>query len=277
MPFLSHLRSAARETWGARELLWQLTRRDIVIRYKQSIMGIGWALLLPALIVGSGILVRVAMATVSGQPVQLSSLGGVVSKSVPWAFFTGAVGFGTQSLLGNSVLIARIYFPREVLPTASVLTQAFDSGISIIALLAVLPFLGATLSPALLWTPLLGILLVVLTLAATLFLSCANLFFRDVKYLTQVLLTFGIFVTPVFFEPVMLGARLGRLIMLNPLAPILEGFRLSVIEGHSLAQPLEAQLWRPGWLLYSALWSFGGLLLAVRYFRRSTARFAEVA
>lgn len=277
MPFLSHFRGAIRETWDARELLWQLTRRDIVIRYKQSVMGLAWALLLPALIVGSGILVRVAIATVSGQPVQLASLGGVVSKSVPWAFFTGAVGFGTQSLLSNSTLISRIYFPREVLPTAAVLTQGFDSGISVLALLGVLPFLGATLSPALLWTPLLAVLLVLFTLATTLFLSCANLFFRDVKYLTQVFLTFGIFVTPVFFEPAMLGARLGRLLMLNPLAPILEGFRLSVIEGHSLAHPLAAQLWRPGWLAYSALWSLGGLLLAVRYFRRSTARFAEFA
>ena len=277
MPFLSHLRSATQETWHARELLWQLTRRDLLIRYKQSVLGVAWALLLPALIVGSGILVRLAMATVSGQPVQLSSLGGVVSKSVPWAFFSGAVGFGTASLLSNSTLISRIYFPREVLPTSAVLTQAFDSGISVLALLAVLPFLGATLSPALLWTPVLLLLLVGFTLAATLFLSCANLFFRDVKYLTQVFLTFGIFVTPVFFEPAMLGARVGRLIMLNPLSPILEGFRLSVIEGHSLARPLEAQLWRPAWLAYSALWSVGGLLFAVRYFRRSTAKFAEFA
>ena len=276
MPFTSPLRSAARETWNARELLWQLTRRDIVIRYKQSVMGIAWALLLPLLVVGSGVLVQLAIATVSGHPVQRGALGGVVSKSVPWAFFSGAIGFGTGSLLANSVLISRIYFPREVLPASAVLTQVFDSGIGALALLAALPFLGAVLSPALLWTPLLVVLLVTFTLAATLFLSCANLFFRDVKYLTQVLLTFGIFVTPVFFEPAMLGPRVGRLIMFNPLSPILEGFRLSIMQGHSLARP-DGALWRPGWLLYSALWSVGGLWIALRYFRASTAKFAEYA
>ena len=276
MPLIRPLRSAARETWNARELLWQLTRRDIVIRYKQSVMGLAWALLLPLLIVGSGVLVQLAIATVSGHPVERGALGGVVSKSVPWAFFSGAVGFGTGSLLANSVLISRIYFPREVLPTSAVLTQAFDSGIGALALAAALPFLGAVLSPALLWTPLLVLLLVSFTLAATLFLSCANLFFRDVKYLTQVVLTFGIFVTPVFFEPAMLGPRVGRLIMLNPLSPILEGFRLSIMQGHSLAVA-DGALWRPAWLLYSALWSVGGLFVAVRYFRASTAKFAEYA
>src|SRR5216117_2403928 len=117
----SDLEGAARETWDARELLWQLTRRDINIRYKQSVMGVAWALLLPALIVGSGLLIRIAMATASGHPVESADLGGVASKSVPWAFFTGAIGFGTASLLSNSTLITRTYFPREVLPASAVL------------------------------------------------------------------------------------------------------------------------------------------------------------
>ncbi|HEV8150463.1 MAG TPA: ABC transporter permease [Gemmatimonadales bacterium] len=274
---LSDLTSAAREAWESRELLWQLTRRDVTIRYKQSVMGVAWALLLPGLIVLSGILIRLAMGTVSGHAVQLSELGGVASKSVPWAFFTGAIGFGTGSLLSNSTLITRIYFPREVLPASAVLAQAFDSGIGALALMVALPQLGATLSPALLWVPLLVLLLIAFTLAATLFLSCANLFFRDVKYLVQVLLTFGIFLTPVFFEPALFGPRIGRLIMLNPLSAILEGFRLSIIEGRSLAVAHPAELWQPAWLLYSALWSLLGLLLAIRYFRRSAAKFAEYA
>lgn len=266
-----------RETWNARELLWQLTRRDLMIRYKQSIMGIAWAVLMPGLIVLSGILLRIAMATISGHPVELSTLGGVASKAVPWAFFTGALGFGTASLLSNTTLITRIYFPREVLPTSAVLTQVFDSGVAAVALSIALPFMGARLTPALLWTPLLMFLLIALTLSATLFLSCANLLFRDVKYLVQVFLTFGIFVTPVFFEPSLLGPRFGPLVMLNPVAPILEGFRLTVIEGQSLAASYPAWYWKPGWLLYSALWAGLGLVIAERFFRRSAVRFAEFA
>lgn len=240
-------------------------------------MGIGWALLLPALVVLSGVVIRIAIATVSGQPIQLSMLGGVASKSVPWAFFTGALGFGTASLLSNSMLITRIYFPREVLPASAVLTQSVDSSIAAIAIGIALPFLGAQLSFALLWIPLLVLMLVTFTLAATLFLSCANLLFRDVKYLVQVALTFGIFVTPVFFEPALLGPRFGPLILLNPVAPILEGFRLTILEGRSLAVADAASLWHPGWLLYSAAWSLGGLLVAIRFFRRLAARFAEYA
>ncbi|MGQ0703913.1 MAG: ABC transporter permease [Gemmatimonadales bacterium] len=266
-----------RETWTARELLWQFTRRDLLIRYKQSIMGIGWALLMPGLVVLSGIVIRAAIATVSGEPIQMSMLGGVASKAVPWAFFTGALGFGTASLLSNSSLITRIYFPREVLPAAAVLTQAFDSSIAAVVVGVALPFLGAQLSWELLWIPLLILLLMTFTLAATLFLSCANLLFRDVKYLVQVFLTFGIFVTPVFFEPALLGPRFGPLVFLNPVAPILEGFRLTILKGHSLVLADPVSLWHPGWLLYSLGWSAGGLLVALRFFRRLGARFAEFA
>lgn len=257
--------------------MWQFTRRDITIRYKQSVMGIAWALLMPGLVVLSGILIRIAMATISGHPATLSVLGGVASKSVPWSFFTGALSFGTASLLSNTALITRIYFPREVLPASAVLTQVFDSGIAAIALGFALPFLGAKLTWALLWVPILILLLVVFTLAATVFLSCANLLFRDVKYLVQVFLTFGMFLTPVFFEPALIGPRFGPLLMLNPLAPILEGFRLTIIEGRGLAGPHPESLWQPGWLIYSALWGGLGLLVAIRFFRRSSVRFAEFA
>ena len=164
-----------------------------------------------------------------------------------------------------------------MLPASAVLAQAFDSAVGALTLMVALPFLGARLSPALLWVPLLVALLLSFTLAATLFLSCANLFFRDVKYLVQVMLTFGVFLTPVFFEPAMFGPRIGRLLMLNPLSAILEGFRLSILQGSSLAVAHPAELWEPGWLLYSALWSLLGLLVAIRYFRRSAAKFAEYA
>jgi ABC-type polysaccharide/polyol phosphate export permease len=271
-----------REIWDARDLLFQFAARDIQIRYKQAVMGFAWALLMPMLIVGAGVIVRFAMAQVSGEHLDLSDLGGIAVKAVPWAFFVGAVGTATNSLTGNITLVTKIYFPREVLPLAAVGAQAFDSTISALAVAVALPFLGGHLTPAILWTPLLLLLVLVLTIGVCLFLACANLFFRDVKYLVQVVLMFGIFVTPVFFDPAMLGARGSQLVMLNPLAPLLEGLRLSLVAGHNLFQPLtvvqhgvSVVAWSPWWLVYSGVWAVAGLALATTMFHRLQYLFAE--
>jgi ABC-type polysaccharide/polyol phosphate export permease len=123
---------------------------------------------------------------------------------------------------------------------------------------------------------------VCLTAGLALLLSCANVFFRDVKYIVQTLLTFGIFFTPVFYEPQMLGVTGARLVMLNPLAPLLEGLRLSLIEGHNLFEPLTAAVrsgvavvWSPWYLAYSAVWAFGGLALSAVIFHRAESAYPE--
>jgi ABC-type polysaccharide/polyol phosphate export permease len=276
---------AIRELWESRELVGQLVLRDVRVRYHQAIMGFAWALFMPLLIVLSGTLVRVAMATVSGSALAPNVLGSTAVKGIMWAFFAGALGTGTQSLLANKQLFTKLYFPREVLPLAAVLAQCVDTTIGATALALLLPFLGGTLSPALLWVPLLVGLMFLFTLAVCLFTSCANLFFRDVKYIVQVLLTFGIFLTPVFFEPVMLGPLGGRLMMLSPISPLIEGMRLVIIDGHNLLDTLvvangrgvEVLSWTPWYLLYSATWAVVGLAVSMRIFRRSAVVFAEYA
>jgi lipopolysaccharide transport system permease protein len=123
---------------------------------------------------------------------------------------------------------------------------------------------------------------VALTAASGLFLSCANLFFRDVKYIVQLLLTFGIFFTPVLIEPAMLGTTGARLMMLNPLAPILEGVRLS-LGGHGLLHTITEQaasgalivVWEPWYLGYSAAWAILGFLVSLHIFHRLEFIFAE--
>jgi ABC-type polysaccharide/polyol phosphate export permease len=126
------------------------------------------------------------------------------------------------------------------------------------------------------------VLLVAFTTMVSLFLSCANLFYRDVKYIVQVVLMFGIFFTPVFFEPALLGPRGALLMALNPLTPILEGLRLCIVDGHDLAEPLTVVIkgtarlaWSPWELLYAAVVSLGGLVLATAVFRRLQPLFAE--
>ena len=277
--YAEDMREAATELWRFREMLYQLTLRDVRIRYKQAVIGFGWALLMPALVVLSGCLVRYAMTRTSGVPLDLAGIASISVKALPWSFFVGTMSFATQSLTGNLQLVSKVYFPRAVLPLAATLGQAFDAAIGALVLVLILPFLDVHLSLALLWVPLLILLLFLLTVAASLFLSCANLFFRDVKYIVQVLLMFGIFFTPVFFDPAMMGRRLAGLIMLNPLSPLLEGLRLAVVQQHDLLVPIVAPdgivVWSPLYLAYAALWAVLGLAASAMIFHRSEFVFAE--
>lgn len=276
------LKSATIEVWEHRELLEQLTKRDIKLRYKQAAMGFAWAVFMPCLIVLSGLIIRYAMAQISGQTLHRVDIANIAIKGVGWAFFVGALGFATASLVGNSNLVTKIYFPREVLPLSSVGAQAFDTSIGLLTLVVILPVLGVGLHASLVWVPLLLVLLVLFTTGVSLFLSCANLFFRDVKYIVQVVLMFGIFFTPIFFEPAMLGPVGARLAMLNPLTGILEGLRLSIVDGHNLLYPVtvmmkgvERTVWDPWELVYSAVVSVAGMIGATLMFRRLQHLFAE--
>lgn len=273
------------EIWKYRELVQALALRDIRIRYKQAVMGFAWAILMPALIVAAGALVRFAMAYIGGGEVAVSEIAGMAVKALPWAFFVGAINFGVNSLTGNLPLITKIYFPREVLPLATTLAQTFDSLVGTVSLALILPLLGVAYGLNVLWVVPLAAILFLFTLGVGLFLGCGNLFFRDVKYIVQVLITFGIFFTPVFFEPDMFGQTGGMIMMLNPLSPILEGVRLSVVEGHNLAVPLvtteaggdQFLTWSPWYLAYSTLWAIGGLIGGARLFHRFEFVFAEYA
>jgi len=269
--------------WRYRELLAQLAKRDIRIRYKQAAMGFAWAVLMPIVVVGAGVLVRYAMATISHTALNLSSIAGLAVKSLPWSFFVGALGFSVASLTGNSSLVSKIYFPREVLPLSVTLAQGFDTLIGSIVVTIMVVAVGVTPSWQLLWLPVLVVLLFCLTMAVGLFVSCANLFFRDVKYIVQILVTFGIFFTPVFFEPMMFGPVGAPLMMLNPLAPIIEGFRLAIIDHHNLlsvlvtSTPAGASVlaWSPWYLAYSVVWAVGGLTGSLLLFHRLEFVFAE--
>jgi ABC-type polysaccharide/polyol phosphate export permease len=180
-------------------------------------------------------------------------------------------------------LVSKVYFPREALPLSAVFTQTFDTLIGSVILLILLPIFGLPVTVQWLWVVPLGLLLFLFTTGLCLFLSCANLFFRDVKYLVQVAVMFGIFLTPVFYEPIMLGALGSKLILLNPLTPIVEGLRLAVVEGHNLLEPLTRVgangvliwEWSPWYLALSTAWGVLGLLGSALLFHRSEFLFAE--
>ncbi len=239
--------------------------RDIHIKYKQSIMGFMWAILMPTLIILTGVLVRLVMAKLSGTPVNMTQVASVSVKAVPWAFFVSSMRFATGSLTGNGNLVTKIHFPKEIFPLSAVLSQGFDFLISSGALIIFLAFAGVGWSVNLLWVFPLLLTLVLLIAGWGIFLSAANLFFRDVKYLVEVFLTFAIFITPVFYDSSLAG-KWKSFVLLNPIAPILEGLNSCVV----LRRMPDL-----GWFAYSFGFSVIGMLLSLMLFKSLESKFAE--
>jgi lipopolysaccharide transport system permease protein len=248
-----------------RDLLYMLTRRDIVLKYKQSIMGFMWAIFMPILIVSAGMLVRYAFSKLSGESLIMKDITAVSVKAVPWAFFVASIRFATVSLISNANLITKIYFPRQLFPIAAILSQFFDFVVASVTLVIILGIVGVGMSAQLLWVPVLVSLLFMFVLSLGILLSALALFFRDVKYLVEVVLTFGIFFTPVFYE-VGMFKEWAPILLLNPIAPILEGFHASVV-GHEAPAG--------GWVAYSAVCSIIALFLSLQVFKKLEPAFAE--
>src|SRR5208282_2270770 len=143
------------ELYRYRELLYMIAYRDIKVRYKQSIMGFLWAILMPVLIVGAGVVVRYAYATASGKPLQTGDIASVAIKSLPWAFFVSSIRFSCNSLTNNQSLVTKLYFPKEVFPVAAVMASLFDFLVASGALLIFLLLIQVGWSAQLLWVPLL--------------------------------------------------------------------------------------------------------------------------
>lgn len=247
------------------ELLLILAWKEIAIKYKQSVMGFLWAILMPCLIVLAGLIVRFGMARMSGTALAPEVVTSLLAKALPWAFFVSALRFSTNSLAANANLVTRSNCPRIVFPISSVLSSLVDFAIAAVPAMIVLALLGVPLTPALLWVPLLLAVMLLLACGLGVLLATANLFYRDVKYIVEVFLTFGIFFTPVIYEARMLG-EWAWVIMLNPIAPILEGLHASVVLG------VSPDL---GWLAYSLGCAAAIASLAAFAFRRLEPVFAD--
>ena len=248
-----------------RHLLYMLIWRDVKIRYKQTAMGFLWAILMPMLVVCAGLLIKKGMSVFSGKPMELSDLLSVTVKALPYSFFVGSIRFATNSLVGNTNLVTKIYFPREVFPLAAVIANVFDFMIASAIFILILAFTSFSISVYALWIPWLILLLIFLAIGCGMLLSCANLFYRDVKYIVEAVLTFAIFFTPVFYEASLFG-KWSTLLLLNPLGAILENIN-NVVVFHR--QPDMV------WLVYATIWSIGGLIIGWRIFHKLEYAFAE--
>ncbi len=248
-----------------RDLLYMLTVRDIRIRYKQAVMGFLWALFMPVVAVAAGILIKKSMAVVSGRPVDMAGIVSISVKVLPWTFFISSIRFCVQSLVGNSSLVTKIYFPREVLPLAAILACFFDFGIAILVLSIFLIVVKIGLSSCLFFLPVILFALFLFTAGVGIFLSAANLFFRDVKYIVEVILMFGIFFTPVFYQASSFG-KWGTFLLINPIGSLLESINSVVV---------LKQFPDPFWLGYALIASIVTFWFGMTFFHKQEPYFAE--
>jgi len=262
---VTHMIEMLKEMYKFRDLAAMLTLRDLRVRYKQAAMGFMWAIFMPIVAVFSGIIIKEAMSYVSHQPLDTKGIVSISVKVLPWTFFISSIRFAVQSLVGNSTLITKIYFPRAILVVSSILACLFDLCVAMLVLAVLLVFLKVGVSIYLLWLPLLLLLLFLYTLGFGLILSAANLFFRDIKYVVEILLMFGIFFTPVFYSADSFG-KWKSLMLLNPLGSIIEEID-KVVVLHQMPDML--------WINYAIVTSIAIFIIGMAVFHKTEPYFSE--
>ncbi|MFZ4593892.1 MAG: ABC transporter permease [Verrucomicrobiaceae bacterium] len=263
-----------RDLWRFRDLFYFLAWRDLLVRYKQTAIGVAWALLRPLLtmVIFVVIFTKVAKLPTDGLPAAIFMLGGML----PWQFFSTALSESSSSLITNANLITKIYFPRIIVPASSVIVALVDFLITLILLAVVMlwySFQPEHYVPS--WRLLLLPVFICLSLVAAmgpgLIVTTLNVKFRDFRYVIPFVVQFGIYVSPVGYSSSMIGERFGetaRLIYsLNPVVGVIDGFRWC-LGGSASLDPLSFSL--------SSALSLLLLYLGVRYFRKMEKSFADV-
>jgi lipopolysaccharide transport system permease protein len=231
---VTHIRPGARamsftleEVWHARELLYFLVWRDIKVRYKQTALGIAWSVLQPFLtmVVFTIFFGRLAKVPSDGVPYPLFSLAALV----PWTYFATAASNGSASLVGNQHLIAKVYFPRILVPLAAVLMPAVDLAVSFGMLVVLLAWYHVVPTAAIIALPLYVALGVLTAFAVTLWTSALSVRYRDARYIMPFVIQIWLFISPVAYPASMVPERWRLLYALNPMATVVEGFRSSLL------------------------------------------------
>ena len=254
-----------RDVWRYRELLYILAWRDLAVRYKQTAIGVAWALIRPGLTV----LVFVAFRRFVGiEPGSVPEPVLVLAAVLPWQFFSAALSESSGSLIGNANLISKIYFPRLIIPCAAVLTSLVDFLVTFGMLAALMAWYGVAPGWQLLALPLFLLLAFGLSAGLGLFFAALNVEYRDFRYVVPFIVQFGLFVSPIAFTTANVPERWRALYALNPMVGIIDGFRWSILAGRT---PLDLHA-----VTVSAAVTAAFLLVGVWYFRRMERSFADV-
>ncbi len=243
-----------RALWEYRELLYFLTVRDIKLRYRQTLLGVAWAVLQPlsAMLVFSLFLGRVAGVASDGIPYPLFAFAGLV----PWMFFANAVSSSGNSLITSSNLITKVYFPRVIIPAAAVLAGLVDFAVGFLVLLALLAYYSVGLTVSVLLAPVLLGVLALLAFGVGTWMAGLNVKYRDIRYALPFVIQLWMFASPVVYPTTLVPERWRWALQLNPMTGIVDGFRTAVVGGPfdwpSLALAAGLTL---GMTLYG-LWTF---------------------
>ena len=253
------------EVWQYRELLYFLTWRDIKVRYKQTVLGVLWAILQPisTMIVFSLFFGGLAKIPSDGVPYPIFSFAALV----PWTFFANALSQSSNSLVGSSSLLRKIYFPRLVIPVSSVLAGVVDFVLAFLVLLGMMVFFGIVPTANVVFLPPLLLLSGSTALGVGLWFSAMNVQFRDVRYTTPFLTQIWLFATPIAYPSSLLDEKWQLVYGLNPMVGVVEGFRWALLGTETAPGPMIA---------VSSVASLVLLVSGAFYFRRMERTFADI-
>jgi lipopolysaccharide transport system permease protein len=254
-----------RDLWPHRELLFFLVWRDLKVRYKQTVLGVLWAVLQPlaTMLVFTIFFGRLIRVPSDGVPYALFAFVALV----PWTYFSSALSQGSNALVASESLISKVYFPRVLIPLASVITPLVDAmvGLSVLALL--LAWWGHLPGVAVVALPMFALLAIVTAFGVCLMLSALNVQYRDVRYVLPLLTQLWLFATPVAYPASVLPEPYRWIYALNPMVVVVEGFRWSILGTTVLSTPM---------VLSGVTSATAVLLFGAWYFRRLEGTFADV-
>lgn len=257
------------DLWRYRELFGFLAWRDILVRYKQTVIGVAWAVLRPLLtiLIGSGVFGTLAQLPSDDVPYAVM----VCAGTLPWFFFSSALSESASSLVGNANLISKVYFPRMILPASAVVVAFVDFAISMVILAGLMAWYGMMPTWRLLALPLFTALAFVTAIGPGLLFTALNVKYRDFRYIIPFVVQFGQFVSPVFYSTSVIQERFGdwgRLIVsINPIVGVIDGFRWAICG--------TTEIHWESFALSSVL-SLVILVAGIKYFRHTERTFADV-
>lgn len=261
-----NLKTGLAELFSYRELLWTLVVREVKVRYSQTFLGIAWAVAQPLalMFVFTVFFGRFARMPSDGLPYPVF----YYSALLPWTFFTTCLAFGVPSLVTNASLVTKVYFPREILPLAAVLSAMVDFAAATIAFGVLAAVFRVTPTWAYLYLLPLVLIQLTLALAVTMVLSAINVSYRDVRYALPLVTQLWLYATPVIYPLSIVPTQYrAAYLVLNPMAPVVESYRQVLAAG----QPPDSDL-----LIMSSLSSVVLLYVGYWYFKRAERKFADV-
>jgi lipopolysaccharide transport system permease protein len=253
-----------RTLWQYRELLYFLIWRDVKVRYKQTVLGGAWAIIQPffSMVVFTIFFGRLAKIPSDGIPYPIFSYAALV----PWTFFANGLTQSANSLVSNSNLIQKVYFPRLAIPLATVLSGGVDFALAFVLLVAMMLYYGIVPTMNIVWLPLFLLLALVTALGVGLWLSAMNVEYRDIRYVVPFLTQLWLFASPVAYPSSLLSEPWRTIYGLNPMVGVVEGFRWALLGSNAAPGPM---------VLASSLAACVILLSGAFYFRRMEKTFAD--